>query len=411
MPTAPHSNSSSTSLHAATHVGSAVPGGGQSTGRGSAKAESGSIVQEVFLTPRVLDAGTFTAFSTTLKELLADADDRRVSLTALSSEVATLRDALRALTTELEGKLQTAVKVLPAIDQRLAKVNDALTFAEAVVRANAEKLPHRTTVAPTVDSPQTRTEQPSVVSSPAPTARDPDPGVSEAIEERLGLVANDLRGALETSARSHAEALDEQAELVRAQLTEHAHDLEADSRSRLEGLLTAMVTQAVEEQVKLAQQKMEAEIAGRMQAEVDAAIERTLAGQIHLQMQPHMLAFEEFKNTRPVMNGPDPTVMPTLNHLRQQMDDMTRWARSVDTLLNDHSGLVAAQSAHSALAQLATQVAGLGQHLEAMTRRAEMTAHTLAGLMAQLPPGVVPAMGGIGGMASPTGYVPRETQR
>jgi hypothetical protein len=346
----------------------------------SSVAAPSSIVQEVFLTPRVLDAGTFATFSATLRELLTEADDRRTSLTHLSTEVSTLRDSLRALTTELESKLLTAVKVLPAIDQRLAKVNDALTFAQAVVKANVEttRQPLEPSTAMVPQSP------PSAQASSQPNGLDLDQ-IGE-LQDKLGLIANDLRGVLETTARAHILALEDQAEATRSQLTEHAHTLEADSRSRLEGLLTAMIAQAVQEQVADAQRTLEIRLDERVQTaieeSVERAIKRALPGHIQTSMQPHLAAMQEASvAAAATLHTPD----PTLATLRQQVEEFARWARSVDTLLSDHSGLVAAQSAHSALAQLANQAAGLGQHLESLTRRAEMTAHTLAGLMAQLP--------------------------
>jgi hypothetical protein len=372
-------------------------------------AAPSSIVQEVFLTPRVLDAGTFATFSATLKELLAEADDRRTSLTHLSSEVSTLRDSLRALTTELESKLLTAVKVLPAIDQRLSKVNDALTFAQAVAKANFETIrqPLEPATAIVPQSPP-----PLAQSSSQPDGLDLDQ--IDQMQDKLDLVANDLRAVLETTARAHALALEDQAEATRSQLTEHAHTLEADSRSRLEGLLTAMISQAVEEQVVEARRHMESHFEERIQVAVRTAVEQAIAnslpeqvaGHVAVHMQPHLATIQEAKLTTPTVAIPDPILLS----LRQQVEELSRWARSVDTLLSDHSGLVAAQSAHSALAQLANQAAGLGQHLESLTRRAEMTAHTLAGLMAQLP---TPTISPVSPMAAPIKTTPasRDTHR
>jgi hypothetical protein len=125
-----------------------------------------------------------------------------------------------------------------------------------------------------------------------------------------------------------------------------------------------------------------------MLARVDARVGTLVDSQVAASLAAY--AAEQQANQERRAATADPQVVAMQQHLAE----LSRWAQRIDGLLNDHSGLVAAQSAHSALAQLATQAAGLGQHLDALTRRAEMTLHGLAGAMSQLPSGVAAGFSG-----------------
>ncbi|MBU6413702.1 MAG: hypothetical protein KGS45_09515 [Planctomycetes bacterium] len=391
------------------------------TSNSTAVPASGSLAQEVFLTPRVVDAGTFASFSATLRELLADADERRHSLSTLHGEVSALRDALRALTTELEAKLMTAVKVIPAIDQRLGKVNDALTFAEAVIRSRAAEA--NAEVSTTAN---TREPNPDPSAAPVPitatTGATPNEessdlaaataSVARHAEERLTHVIADARGELDATTQVHLASMQRAHQAAEEHLHQRALDLEADSRSRLEGVLLATLSQVATEQAaqisQLLESQLEARLESMIQQRVDAAVAEALAQQMAQQMST-TLPIQVAALVRENMNGlPSREPDPELIRVQQQIDELTRWSQRIDALISDHSGLVAAQSAHSALAQIATQAAGLGQHLEALTRRAEMTSHTLAGLMAQLPAAPVPTV-----PAQPMAFVapPRDPHR
>lgn len=372
------------------------------TSNSTAIPTTGSMAQEVFLTPRVVDAATFASFSATLRELLADADDRRQSLSTLNGEVAALRDALRALTTELESKLMTAVKVIPAIDQRLSKVNDALTFAEAVVRSHAteRKQGSESGATPTDQQQSTPTTPTAPIAQTAPasihTAADHaavTASIARHAEERLAQVLADARGELDATTQVHLASVLHARDEAEDRLHQHALGLEHDSRSRLEGVLLEGLTHAATSKAtELGEQlqhqlstQLETKLAAKLdelvQQRVDAAVAAALAQQMATTVPTQVAALvRENMNALP-SREPDPAIA----RVQQQIDELAQWTKRVDALLNDHSGLVAAQSAHSALAQIATQAAGLGQHLEALTRRAEMTAHTLAGLMSQLP--------------------------
>lgn len=356
-----------------------------STATASAGTLPRNAAQEVFLTPRVVDAATFASFSATLRELLADADERRQSLNMLNGEVATLRDALRALTTELEAKLMTAVKVIPAIDQRLSKVNDALTFAEAVVRSQTTERVTAQTRETAADAAPPPASLTNAHTGDAAEIAATTASIARHAEERLAQVIADARGELDATTQVHLDSVREMREDAEARLHHHTLGLETDLRARLEGVLLEGLSRSVTELAAQMSQRLEAALEERLEGlirqRVDAAVSAAVAQQLNTMMPERVgtLVREHADVVQSAQTAKD------LARLQQQIDDLTRWTQRIDAVLNDHSGLVAAQSAHSALAQIATQAAGLGQHLETLTRRAEMTAHTLAGLMSQLP--------------------------
>ncbi len=97
-----------------------------------------TVIDQVFLTPRVLDARAFTEYSATLQDLLKEAAGHQTSLQSVSSEVQALHQGLRDATTELQRRLDVAVRVLPGIDARLAKADKLV--AEADQALNVEPM-------------------------------------------------------------------------------------------------------------------------------------------------------------------------------------------------------------------------------------------------------------------------------
>ena len=104
-------------------------------------ANGAAVVDQVFLTPRVLDARAFQEYSATLQELLKETAGRQDTLRSASSEVESLRTGLRDAATELQRRLETAVRVIPGIDQRLARAEQLVLDANRVINIDpAEKV-------------------------------------------------------------------------------------------------------------------------------------------------------------------------------------------------------------------------------------------------------------------------------
>lgn len=85
-----------------------------------------------FITPRVLDQRAFDELSTTLKGLVGDATSRGQALQAAAIEVKSLSDGLREASKAIQQKLETAVRVLPQLEQRAAA-------AEAMINATVDR--------------------------------------------------------------------------------------------------------------------------------------------------------------------------------------------------------------------------------------------------------------------------------
>lgn len=90
-------------------------------------------LDEVFLSPRVVDQRAFEEFSSVLKGLVEDASNQSRLLVNTSGEVKRLGEHLREATRELQGKVDTAVRVVPTIDSRVAK-------AEAILERTTTEL-------------------------------------------------------------------------------------------------------------------------------------------------------------------------------------------------------------------------------------------------------------------------------
>ncbi len=84
------------------------------------------IIDDAFITPKVLDRRAFEELSSTLKQLVRDAAAKGQSLQTTATEVRSLGDSLREATKQLHTRLEAALKVAPALDQRLAKAEQVV---------------------------------------------------------------------------------------------------------------------------------------------------------------------------------------------------------------------------------------------------------------------------------------------
>lgn len=86
-------------------------------------------VDEVFITPRVIDKRAFEDYSAVLQDLIRDAAGKGQALQTTAVDVKLLGENLREAAKEIKGKLETAVKVLPALEQRVGKAEQLLAAA------------------------------------------------------------------------------------------------------------------------------------------------------------------------------------------------------------------------------------------------------------------------------------------
>lgn len=87
------------------------------------------IIDDLFITPKVIDRRGFEELSSTLRQLVRDATAKGDSLKTTAVEVRTLGDNLREVTKQLQTRLEAALKVAPALDQRVAKAEHIVQLA------------------------------------------------------------------------------------------------------------------------------------------------------------------------------------------------------------------------------------------------------------------------------------------
>lgn len=99
------------------------------SGAPSAEHMSAHVVDQVFLTPRVLDRGAFDEYAEGLKSLIREASGRGQTLQTAMVDVKSMGDSLRQATDELKKRLETTVKIMPLLEQKLGKAEQVLQLA------------------------------------------------------------------------------------------------------------------------------------------------------------------------------------------------------------------------------------------------------------------------------------------
>lgn len=84
----------------------------------------------VFVTPRVLDQGAFREYADSLKGLIREAGGRRTELRTGAEEARQLSENLSDAAQRLRERLETTAKLLPALDNRVKRAEQALASAE-----------------------------------------------------------------------------------------------------------------------------------------------------------------------------------------------------------------------------------------------------------------------------------------
>lgn len=175
-----------------------------------------TVIDQVFLTPRVLDARAFTEYSATLRELVGEAAGHQTSLHTVSEEVKALHQGLRDASIELQKQLDVALKVLPGIDARLSKADKLV--AEADQALNVE--------------PMERLRAMKLESSRA---------TFDALQHFQNQMSDALTGAIEQS-RLHTDAL-----IARScELESHALQMASTLEARLQTRLDEFARQVIE---------------------------------------------------------------------------------------------------------------------------------------------------------------------
>lgn len=107
-----------------------------------ATRDADAVLDEVFLTPRVVDHAAFVEYAEGLERLIRDASAEARRLGDAKSDIASTVDATGRAGRELAKKLELASKILGAIDQRAKQAEGALARADERL-AKAEALEAR----------------------------------------------------------------------------------------------------------------------------------------------------------------------------------------------------------------------------------------------------------------------------
>lgn len=96
------------------------------------------VVDEVFLTPRVLDQGAFREYADSLKNLIREANGKRTDLRTDADDARQLCESLTTTAARLRERLETTAKLLPTLDDRVKRAERLLEVA-----ADKSKLPQK----------------------------------------------------------------------------------------------------------------------------------------------------------------------------------------------------------------------------------------------------------------------------
>lgn len=88
-----------------------------------------AVLDEVFLTPRVINRQSFEAYAHRLGELIAEACEQSQSLVEAGGEIRSLGDSARAAAGDLRASVEAALSVVPRLNERVAAAQRAVDAA------------------------------------------------------------------------------------------------------------------------------------------------------------------------------------------------------------------------------------------------------------------------------------------
>lgn len=206
---------------------------------------------QVFLTPRIVDQKAFEQFSETLKGLVRDAAGQSRTLLATTTEVKSLGDHLRAASKELQGRVETAVRVIPTIDQRVQRAEALAEQLGKELSAKQEQVRSLVEAQVAIDSARVREQVDGIVAS--------------MISERLAGVREEFARQTQEIVQNAVREVESAIDRVGGRVREHEVALDgvlAQARARAERVLS--------EAEPLAQTTLQSAEA-RLQAIVDRA--------------------------------------------------------------------------------------------------------------------------------------------
>lgn len=151
---------------------------------------------QIFVTPRIVDQKSFEQFSETLKGIVRDAAGQSRTLLAATTEVKSLGDHLRTASKELQGRVETAVRVIPTIDQRIQRAD---SLVEQITKDLSSKEQHVQALVQaevTIDPARVREQVDTIVAS---MVSEKLTAVHEEFARQTQAIVRDAIGEVETS--------------------------------------------------------------------------------------------------------------------------------------------------------------------------------------------------------------------
>lgn len=110
-------------------AGGAIDGGGGVRG-GAAPLDARGVIQEVFLSPRVVDKEAFNDFAASLRRLIEEAAGQAQTLRSASADASAAREALRESAARNGPKVEAATRALAMLEQRAGDAERMLAAAK-----------------------------------------------------------------------------------------------------------------------------------------------------------------------------------------------------------------------------------------------------------------------------------------
>lgn len=193
---------------------------------------------DVFLTPRVIDRNAFEEFSLNLRTLIQQASGEGASLRHALIEFKSFDQSARAVTGELQRRMEAVARAIPALDERLSTLDRMM----------------RSAIDPSAAAQQAEREVESAISRRLEAALERTQATVQAIEERFARMERDRLELLARLEAQKAERLEQAAlnaertaEACERRAAEAAQSLQAfgtDASQAAEARLTELTRRA-----------------------------------------------------------------------------------------------------------------------------------------------------------------------
>lgn len=98
------------------------------------------VLDRVFVSPRIVDQTVFEDWSARLRQLLAEMSSHQKTAAGAAADLRGLENQIKDATRTLQQKMDTAIKIVPTIDQRIARAEDAINAAGREVATTLQRL-------------------------------------------------------------------------------------------------------------------------------------------------------------------------------------------------------------------------------------------------------------------------------